>query len=119
MFNLKKRGDILLIIFVVIVVICAAVFYLTNLSDRKSANIAIITYNGIIVKEINLTVDRIYSYPIHDSNDNEICCIEVDDSKVRFQHSTCPDQICVNSGWREHVNDFASCLPNGVVVTVK
>ena len=118
-FLLKKRGDVIVVIFIIIIIICAIAFYLPKLFGNSSPSIATITYNGNIVKTINLTADRVYSYPVYDSQDNELCYIEVEDGKVHFQSSTCPDQLCVNAPWMEHSGDYVVCAPNKVVVTVK
>ena len=114
---MKKKGDVIIVIFIIIAIICAALSYL--LSSDAPPKVATVSYDGNVVKTISLTVDRVYSYPIYNSNDEEICCIEIEDSRVRFQSSTCADQICVDAGWLEHSGDFMVCAPNKVVVTVQ
>ena len=119
--TLKKKfakGDTTVIIIVAIVLIFGAVFYLPKLLKIPGST-ALITNDGVVIKTIDLTIIESYSYTIYDSNDVEKCCIEVNDGKIRFLSSTCPDQICVHAGWLEHEDEFAACLPNNVIITIK
>ena len=88
-------------------------------NGKPSRNVAEITYDGKVVRTINLVDGQVDGYTAYDEYDNEICCVEVENGKVRFMRSTCPDQICVNTGWFGHAGDFAACITNKVVVMVK
>lgn len=44
--------------------------------------------------------------------------LEVNDGRIRFVQSGCPDQICVQSGWLSQAGQTAACLPAGVAVRV-
>lgn len=41
------------------------------------------------------------------------------DGKARVAEATCPDQVCVHTGWLQHVGDTAACLPAGILITVE
>ncbi|MBI5207975.1 MAG: NusG domain II-containing protein [Candidatus Firestonebacteria bacterium] len=44
--------------------------------------------------------------------------IEIKNKKVRIINSTCPNQICVKTGWIEKTGDILICLPNKLVVKI-
>ena len=44
--------------------------------------------------------------------------LEINDGRIRFTRSPCPNQICVHAGWLQHGGEFAACLPNRVAVEV-
>jgi hypothetical protein len=45
--------------------------------------------------------------------------IEVRGGRARVVASPCPDQLCVNFGWRSREGQFAACLPNRVLLVVE
>lgn len=45
--------------------------------------------------------------------------IVVEDGKTWFEHSDCPDQICVRSGKLSKSGQTAACLPAGVVLRIE
>ena len=44
--------------------------------------------------------------------------LEVEHGRVRVIESTCPDQICVGTGWIEHTREAIVCVPAQVLITV-
>ncbi len=50
--------------------------------------------------------------------DGIVVTLEVNDGRIRFVQSGCPDQICVQSGWLSQAGQTAACLPAGVAVRV-
>ena len=44
--------------------------------------------------------------------------LEVQDGRIRFVGSVCPDHLCENTGWLSQEGDEAICLPAGVWVRV-
>ena len=63
-----------------------------------------------------ILLDRDGTYPIWEGKLD--VTLYVEDGKICFQKSECPDQICVESGWLQNVGDTATCLPAGVSVTI-
>ena len=96
-----------------IVIICAAVL-LFVLTSKKSGNIAVVTYNGEIVAEIDLSKDDTY----HIDGDLPVT-LEVADNKIRFVNPQCPDHICEGFGWIGQEYEYAICLPAKVSVQIK
>lgn len=44
--------------------------------------------------------------------------IEVSHGRVRVVESTCPDQICVGTGWIAHTKEAIACVPAQVLITI-
>ena len=42
--------------------------------------------------------------------------LEIRDHRICFQHSDCPDKICIHNGWLGREGEQAACLPNRVSV---
>lgn len=40
--------------------------------------------------------------------------ISIEQGKVRFKQSPCPNQYCVHQGWLNHAGQVAICLPNQI-----
>lgn len=44
--------------------------------------------------------------------------VEVSQGRVRVVESSCPDQICVGTGWITHTKEAIACVPAQVLITV-
>lgn len=44
---------------------------------------------------------------------------EVNDGRVQFAASDCPDQVCVHTGLIGEPGQFAACLPNRVAIQIE
>jgi len=45
--------------------------------------------------------------------------IEIKDGKAAFIESSCANKICIKMGWISKPGQFAACLPNGILITIK
>ena len=50
-----------------------------------------------------------------DGDSNTFC---IKDHKVTMKTASCPDQICVHTGWIDQEHDMIVCMPNKVVVQI-
>ena len=44
--------------------------------------------------------------------------VEISNRRVRVKHSSCPDRLCVHSGWLSQNGQAAVCVPAAVCVRV-
>jgi hypothetical protein len=44
--------------------------------------------------------------------------IRVQDGRIRFEDSPCPNKLCVHTGWLSQGGEVAICLPNRISVQV-
>lgn len=114
-----KKGDKIAFIVISIIILLSFVVVFYYKSSLKSDNtIAIIQKDGKILRTINLKdikkEERIkVSYEDEKFND-----ILIEPGKIRFDDSTCPDKLCVKSGWISKPGDIAVCLPYKVIIKI-
>lgn len=109
--KLITRNDIFLIVFLCVVI--SLCFVLRSIS--KSDLVAEIYFDGEIIDTVSLT-EKEEKKIVTGENNSVVICAE--NGKIKFEDSACPDKICVQSGELEKNGDFASCLPEKVVIKV-
>lgn len=77
--------------------------------------VAVLTYSADDALEIDLRQDRTIdvstgSYTIH---------LQVQDGKIAFVDSPCPDHVCEAFGWLEKEGDWAACMPAGAFLEIE
>lgn len=79
---------------------------------------AVITVDGQTVREIplNQTPDGEFSLLADSSLP---ITFRVENHRIRFLDSDCPDRICVNTGYLHEQNEIACCLPNKTILTIE
>lgn len=110
--KLITKNDIIMLAVFVLVVVFAFVF--KNISDENL--IAEIYFDGEIIDTVNLAEkeEKVITTGVHGET-----VIRADKGRIYFLSSCCEDKICVESGLLEKNGDFASCLPEKVVVKIK
>ncbi|AOM84019.1 NusG domain II-containing protein [Salisediminibacterium beveridgei] len=117
-----KRGDFIMLMGAGVV--AGGLFLWTGSTDlfRRMTRsdddplMAKIEQNGSVTHEIDLTTISEEERIALENDLNVI--IEVQPGQIRFQHSDCPDNICVNTGWLTREGHNAVCLPARTVVSV-
>lgn len=96
------------------VISAAAVFFFYG-----SGNTASIYHNGQLIDTIHLdTVTTPYSFIVHSEN-HHYNVITVEKGRICVSEASCPDHVCVNTGW---ISDGAIpivCLPNELVIQIE
>lgn len=110
--NLIKRSDVF-VIFLTLLLIFSSFLISRHSSDETP--VAIVTIDGKVEKEINLTLqeDRIITLKT-----DPIVKLQVKDHKIRFIDSKCPDGTCEKMGFLSKAGHTAACIPAKVIVTV-
>ena len=44
--------------------------------------------------------------------------LQIEDGKIRFVSSPCPNKICIHHGWAHRGGEFLACVPNEVSVRI-
>lgn len=107
----KKRD---LIFITIIIIISFAVMFLLN-SSTSDAVVAQISYEGKIIKEIDL---KNSSDMIFNLLENNRVSFEIKAHAIRFVNIDCPDKLCENCGFLNKANQVAICLPNKVSLRI-
>lgn len=102
-----------LIILAAIVIFALLLILLLNFNSNKSVK-AVITVNGEAVREINLYTAENETITL--GNGVEIL---VENGKIGFLKSECPDKICIKSGMLSHAGEAAACLPHKTVISLE
>lgn len=95
------------LIFAVVLLAAAGILFWVN-SGRSTGGVAELTYgDDNTVMDIPLNKDAHYDidtgyYTIH---------LTVEDGRIAFVDSPCPDHKCEGFGWLSREDDWAACLP--------
>ena len=113
-----KKGDIILIALLLTVAVGTIIGMIVFKSDGAyTERIAVIRQGNNVLKEIKLSEIGKSERITVGGNYKNIILIE--NGKIRFEESTCPDKVCVKTGWLTDEGDMAVCLPNHVIVKIE
>lgn len=111
----RTKFWILLIASILLLSIAASVFVFHS---HISGGVVGIYHHGELVKKIHLdTVTTPYSFTIEESEHYNV--VTVERGRICVSEASCPDHVCVNTGW---ISDGAIpivCLPNELVIKVE
>ena len=116
--NILKKGDVILIsiIAAAIVVSFAAISIYKNSGD-DTHKVAVIKMKDRVIKRIDLnTVTKPQKVEI---SGESIQIILVENGRIKFEESDCPDKICVKTGWLSEKGDMAVCIPNSTLIKIE
>ncbi len=104
---------------VIAAVTLAALYYMLFPPAKSTAGlpIAIIWLDGEEYMRIPLDPDA-PDQTINLEDQGKPVILEIKEGKIRFAQVTCPDQICVNTGFISIDGQTAICMPNRTAVTV-
>ena len=110
-----KQNKFWIITIAVIFIISAIASTLVFLYHGKGNTVSIYQ-NGELVETILLdTVTTPYQLTL-ESQDGEYNVISVEQGRICVSDASCPDQVCVNSGWLSDGAIPIVCLPNELVI---
>ncbi len=96
-------------------IVLAAALGLWLARPRGTGTVARVEIVEGAVQYIPLDTDGVYSI----QGARLPVTLEVQDGRIRFIGSVCPDHLCEQFGWVQAEYDRAVCLPAGVAVTVQ
>ena len=123
-FQMIKRWDIIITVLLLVVsFIPVSIFsYQQAKVEATTENleyVAIISSRTEEVKRVTLTGHK----GMQKLNIPEIECtpdtVEVKDEEIRIESSTCPEQICVNTGYISKPGPAIICLPHQVIISIE
>ncbi len=107
-------GDI--VVYLTILLLVALSFLLLKSNSSEDKPIAVITKNGVELYRIDL--EKATGPKEIKIEGTVTSLIEVEEGKIRFKDSDCPEKICVKTGWISRPGQVAVCLPGGVVIKI-
>lgn len=126
MVNIKKYlssirpFDIVIVSLLVIVSFVPLIIfnsYLKNI-DKTTENIAVISIDGKVVKEIELSENTKHQQFTLYPSFNQYNIIEVEGTRIRNKEDNSPDQIAVKTGWISKVGQTSICLPHKLIIEI-
>lgn len=99
---------------IIIALIIASVIFIPFLRSHQLDTVEIYKVDDIIAR-YPLGEDRVFSVKGIDGTLE----VEIKDRRVRVHSSSCPQQICVDTGWISETYEQIVCAPNLVFIIVK
>lgn len=115
--NLKKLDVVIIGVLAVISILSLGVLKLPG-KEKYNEKYAVIHVNNKLYKTIPLKENKdVEDIVINTDNGKNI--IQFSNGGVRILEANCPDQICVNDGFKSKPGEILVCLPNKIVVEIK
>jgi hypothetical protein len=111
----KVKGDFVLIVVLLLIGVGAFAYNQVVLPKRAPGSRVLIEIEGKVVRELDLAQD---TAPIRFETEHGYNLVEIRSGQVRVVEADCPDKICVNTGWRQHVGQVIVCMPHYFVVRI-
>ncbi len=108
MFTLYDKVLIFFLLFLSLVSFLVVIFIGNRVANSREA---VVFLQGREVNRVSLYQNRKFRV--------DGCLIEVDDGKIRVVSSTCPNKICVSTGWINNPLQVIVCAPQKVVVKIE
>lgn len=116
--NMLKKGDIvLLVIITVMVVISFAAVSKYKSSGYDTREVAVIKMRDRVIKSIDLSSVTEPQKIKVSGEYNQVILVE--NGRIRFLETDCPDKICVSAGWLSEKGDMAVCVPNNTMIKIE
>lgn len=108
---LFKKSETLILVLFSLILIC--LMLIPRFLPSSEQAVAVVTYNGNTVAEIPL--ERSGTYTIEG---DLTATLVVENGKIRFVDSQCPDRICEAFGWIGNPGESAICAPARLAVQI-
>ena len=108
---LLRRGDLL--VAGAVLFAAAALLIGMRLLSRPGAAASVTTPDGAFTLALDSDTTRELT-----GRDGIRVVLRVQDGKIRFDSSGCPDKLCVHTGWLSRSGQSAACLPAGIAVRI-
>ena len=108
----KHKYDLFVI--AAVLLIAGALFGYTILNRTPGAEV-VITIDGEEFMRLDLNGDA--SVTVGEGEHQNV--VSIKNGAVCVSEASCPDHVCMNSGWKKYDGETIVCLPNKLVVTVE
>lgn len=123
-YRMIKPWDIIITIFLVLLSFVPVGIFSSQQAKIKAQSddieyVAVISVDGDEINRVKLTGHsgtEVLDIPEIDCSPNTV---EVKGESIRIKSSTCPEQICVNTGYISKPGPAIICLPHRVVISVE
>ena len=109
-----KFGDI--IIAIIVGAVAAGLLLSAAPSSASEDLTAVVLVDGVETWRIDL--NKIEGHEEIDLETVNVV-IEVENGRIAFKSSSCPDKTCIHTGWLKNAGDISVCIPNKVIVKIE
>ncbi len=109
-----KKSDIILFLILVVFGLAVSLFFLPK-GEKTGGDIVKVSVDGEHYGSYSINEDR----EIEIKNGDKLNIIKIEGGTVRMLHSSCKNQVCVNSGKIKELKTNIVCLPNRVVIEIE
>lgn len=115
--KVMKRLDVIIIALLVVVSFVPYLMFKNKRNDMDTSKLyAIVTVNGEVLTEIDLSAKKDDEFTIETSEGNNK--VVVRDGGISIVEADCSDGVCVNQGVARKPGDMVVCLPHRVIIEV-
>ncbi len=112
-----KKGLVYGILTALVLVLALICFYFYGVKKEQGVR-ALIYKDGELIKTVPLeNLSEPYEFEIRDGESFNI--IRVEEGRIRVVSASCPDKVCVNSGYISDGVMPIVCLPNKLVIEIE
>ncbi len=113
---MKSTKFWVIVIAILLIISCAGAWSVYHF--HGAGNVAYIYQNGKLLESINLdTVTTPYELKIESAHGG-YNVISVEHGKICVSDASCPDHVCMNTGWISNSIVPIVCLPNELVIQI-
>lgn len=115
-----KPFDIIMVVILLVISFVPMAVFAMNQSKADEGNkvIAIITQDGQIIREVELTGHMENEQFMIKGKGKQYNLIEVENEQIRIKEDNSPDQIGVKMGWKGIPGQTIICLPHKVLIEI-
>lgn len=121
---MMKKGDLLLLLLLVFGIVLSTLTKIqpsvaswNGSSEQNRDLIAIIKKNNQIIKTINLS--KLKKREVVDISGLYSAEIVAEYNRICIKESSCPDRICVKTGWLDSPGEMLVCMDNRVLIKIE
>lgn len=113
---MKKLDIIIIVILLIISFVPYIMFKNKNKNINTSELYAVVTVDGKVLREIDLTAQKDEEFTIETSEGNNK--IVVHNGGISIVEADCNDGVCVYQGVAKNHGDMIVCLPHKIIIQV-
>lgn len=112
LFSSLKKGDFVLLF--LILFLAGGIFFLLFRPEAEKKD-CVIMKNNAIIKTVPLSNHSTQEFTV---TGDYTLTVEIQGKRVRVKESTCPNGVCVSSGWISKPGQTILCAPNKVLIQI-
>lgn len=118
MIDIKRNIICIIIVLLILIASFIAMLFISNNSNAQDEKIARIYQNKKLIYTINLnSVNEAYRLTIV-GDDGAENIVEVRSGSIGIIEASCPDHICIDTGFIDNSSVPIVCLPNKIIIEI-